>query len=253
MNLTNRQADIVFRIMRELTHELGSKQLRMRVGKMLVDLLDARYLGSYIWDDEKSAFGERVAIDMSDDNLSSYEQYYQYRDPITPVLQRRHRATCVSEILPHRQLVRTEFFNDFLAKDGLHYGINYHARYLGRHVGDLRIWRDCNGQDFGEQEIRILNAIGPAFAMSMWAALKRERGRESRFELLAALDRVAAETSLTNREREVCAEALLGLSDQEISAKYGVSYSTVRTHMNNSFGKLRIRSRSEIAQRVLSG
>ena len=49
------------------------------------------YYASYVWDESRSVFGGRVALNMSDRNLSSYEAYYQYHDPITPKLQ-QHRS-----------------------------------------------------------------------------------------------------------------------------------------------------------------
>ena len=76
---------------------------------------------------------------MSDDNLSAYEAYYQFRDPITPALQRGRRTTSVNEVISRPALERSEFFNDFLARDGLYYGINYHARAGTVNVGDLSV------------------------------------------------------------------------------------------------------------------
>ena len=82
-----------------------------------------------------------VFLNMSPDNLARYEEYYQFRDPITPVLQKRRRATLVREVMPQDELEKTEFFNDFLIQDGLHHGINVYAYDGDLNIGDLRIWR----------------------------------------------------------------------------------------------------------------
>ncbi len=251
MNLTVKQTDTVFRIMRELSAGHDSEHLRRHVGALMLDLFDADYFASYVWNEKTGLFGDRVSLNMTDANLSSYETYYQYRDPITPVLQRRRKATCVSEILPRRQFLRTEFFNDFLARDGLHYGMNYYAYAAGNNIGDLRIWRGRNREDFSLRDAELLDAIGPAFTNAMRRALKRERPEDPGLNLLSALDGAAADVALTPRETEICAGVLAGRSDKEIAATCGISFTTVRTHLRNIYGKFGISSRAQLLRRVV--
>lgn len=250
MNLTVKQTDIVFRIMRELSGDQDSGRLRRRVGSLLLDLLDARYFASYVWSDEVGEFTDRVSLNMSDENLNSYEGYFQYRDPITPVLQRRRKATCVSEILPRRRFVRTEFFNDFLSRDGLHFGMNYYAYASGRNIGDLRIWRGSDQEDFSRREIAILDAIGPAFTNAMRTALMREGRNNPELNLLAAMDRAAEQAILTKREKEICAAILAGHSDKQIAENCGISFTTVRTHIKHVYEKFGISGRSQLIKRI---
>ena len=42
-------------------------------------------------------------------------------------LQKRREPTRVSQVMPHAELVKTEFFNDFLARDGLHSALTLHS------------------------------------------------------------------------------------------------------------------------------
>jgi len=78
---------------------------------------------------------------MDPKNLANYDAYFQHRDPITFKLQARREATLVTQVMPQRELMRTEFFNDFLARDGLHWGVNAYS-FVGNHnIGDVRIWR----------------------------------------------------------------------------------------------------------------
>ena len=108
MNLTNREADIIFAIMRELSGEFSHDEVRTRVGKQLLDLLDADYFASYVWNDAQGKFVSGVQLNMSDSNLAQYDEYYQFHDPITHKLQRRHKATPVSEIMAHEKLKDTD-------------------------------------------------------------------------------------------------------------------------------------------------
>ena len=93
----------------------------------MLDLLKADHFASYVWDDGAQEFVSCVQINMTDNNLRRYESCFQFHDPITPTLQKRKKATAVSEVMRHDRLVKTEFFNDFLKQDGLCYGMNYFA------------------------------------------------------------------------------------------------------------------------------
>ncbi|CAM2149990.1 helix-turn-helix transcriptional regulator [Paraburkholderia tropica] len=53
---------------------------------------------------------------------------------------------------------------------------------------------------------------------------------------------------LTRREREVVELAADGLLDKEIAQRLGISYTTVRTHLDRSFHKLGISNRSKLAR-----
>ena len=113
MNLTDEEAELIFSIMRDLSGEFDHAEVRRRVGQKMLDLLKADYFASYVWDDDTKTFVSCVQINMTDDNLRHYENYFQFHDPITPTLQRRKKATPVSEVMRHERLVKTEFFNDF--------------------------------------------------------------------------------------------------------------------------------------------
>ena len=52
--------------------------------------------------------------------------------------------------------------------------------------------------------------------------------------------------ALTEREQEVTALACLGYRNYEIAATLGISYETVKTHLQNIFTKFDIRSRKEL-------
>ena len=249
MNLTSSESEIVFRIMGELSAGHSSHDLRVSLCPLLRDLLKADYLASYVWCQDDGKFGGRVALNMSDDNLSSYEAYYQFRDPITPALQRRRRTTSVNDVISRRALERSEFFNDFLARDGLYYGINYYAYAGGMNIGDLRIWRGRGKEDFSRREIEIVDAIGPAFTNAMRRALAREGGGGSGASPGGPVERIARETKLTAREKEIALSATFGRTDMEIAQALGISVTTVRTHLKHIFAKLGVSNRTRLAAR----
>ena len=250
VNLTSKEANTVFQIMSEFSFGHGSRELRERTGPLLLDLFDAQYFASYVWSEPDSIFGDRVSLSMSDENLCAYEAYYQFCDPITPTLQRRRRATAVAEVISRPRLENTEFFNDFLARDGLHYGINYYAYSGSLNIGDLRIWRARHREEFSRRDIRLLDAIGPAFTNSMRLALARDGHDQGTLTLIAAAECVQVHTRLTKREKEVALAMLLGRSDKQIAEQCGIAHTTVRTHLKHIFEKLEISGRNQLFRRL---
>ncbi|MGQ2997520.1 helix-turn-helix transcriptional regulator [Variovorax sp.] len=219
--------------------EGGEREIRERLGHALLGLLRADQFASFVWDAERGGFGSRVAINMAPANLDTYAQWHQHHDPITFVLQSRRRATRVTEVMPQRELMRTPFFNDFLARDGLHWGLNLHAFDGERALGDLRIWRRKERGDFGARETLMLDLIEPAFAGALRRAQQRTGGAGS-----AAASPWA---SLSARERQVARAVREGLTDKDIARRMAVGVPTVRTYLRRIFDKLGIERRSALA------
>jgi DNA-binding NarL/FixJ family response regulator len=61
----------------------------------------------------------------------------------------------------------------------------------------------------------------------------------------AAASRQPYPDGLTQREVDVLAQIASGLSNQEIAARLFISEATVKTHINNIFGKARLRDRGQ--------
>jgi DNA-binding CsgD family transcriptional regulator len=242
VDLTHREADLVFSIMRELTGEFAHEEVRKRVGQWLLELLGADYFASYVWDEDSRSFKSGVNINMTQQNLERYEQYYQYHDPITPTLQRRRRATPVSAIMAHGRLKQTEFFNDFLYRDGLYYGINYFAYDRGENIGDVRIWRSRRKEDFGSRDAALINAIAPSFVNALVRANRLARSAPSpRFA------QRAADWGLTSREAEIADMLVVGLTDEDICASLHISKPTLRSHIGAVFRKVGAQRRSQLS------
>ena len=147
------------------------REIRIRVGELMLDLLGAQHYASYVWDDTQQCFDRGVQLNMDPANLAQYQRHYQYHDPITLKIQQHRRAVRVTDVLPQSQLRRTEFFNDFLARDGLYWGVNLYAWQADRNIGDMRIWRDRKRENFTRDDLEILDLVRPALV----AALHRSR------------------------------------------------------------------------------
>lgn len=253
MNLNHREADIVFKLMHEMCSDLDERRLRIRVGELLTELLDAQYMASYIWDDDLKQFTGRVSLNMSGDNLSRYEEYFQFKDPITPVLQRRRSATSVSQVISRDRFEKTEFFNDFLTPDGLHYGVNFFAYAGGHNIGDMRIWRGSGKQDFSRRDIELLNLVGVSLTRALLGARRGKRSNVSGIDICSRVEQIGDEIDLTRRQREVCAEIMRGSTDKQITEHLSISLPTVRSHLRVLFDKFEISSRTQLSNRLSQG
>jgi DNA-binding CsgD family transcriptional regulator len=118
------------------------------------------------------------------------------------------------------------------------------------------------------ERARTLAALGTAQRLTQQRRAARETLEEamSRFETLGArlwaerardeLARIsgrrAASDELTDSERRIAALAAEGLSNKEIASTQFVSVSTVEAHLHHAFLKLGVRSRTQLARRLLT-
>jgi DNA-binding CsgD family transcriptional regulator len=242
MILSNTERDALGRIFGLLADDLGEREIRARIGAALLDLLHADHFASFVWNAGTARFDGGLWINMDAANLARYDAWFQYRDPITFQLQARRHATAVSEVMPHRELARTEFFNDFLARDGLHWGINLHAFDGERALGDLRVWRGQHRRDFEPHDKALLDLIEPAFI----AALRRCRGSAAVADHTTAA--AAPQAHLSARELEVARGVCRGLTDKQIARALGIGVASVRTYLQRVFDKTGVQRRAGLAR-----
>ena len=242
MYLSGRQTELLARLMATLAEPYGEREIRSRVGALMLELLGAQHYASYVWDAGRGSFGNGVHLQMDPANLLQYERYYQFHDPITLQLQQHRRAVRVTDVLAQERLACTEFFNDFLARDGLHWGVNLYAWSGDRNIGDMRIWRSRERENFSDDDLALLDLVRPAFV----AALRRSQGDMPTM----AASAVSPPSALSERQREVAELAACGLHDKEIARRLGISVTTVRTHLDHAFRKLGVSNRMLLVQRL---
>ena len=226
-----------------LDADVASAALRSDLAAPLMQLLRADFFASYVRDPDGAGYGHRVSVNMGDANLARYETYFQFNDPLTPRMAAQGRAAIVDRVLDRRTLEHSEFYNDFLAVDGLHHGINYFAYRDGRHLGDLRLWRARSGPPFDDDDLVLLDLVATAFR----ARLSLEHARTE-----TVLPQRLAEP-LTARERQIAVAVADGATDRELCARFHLSYGTVRTHLSHIFENWGIDSRLGIVAAARQG
>lgn len=236
--------------MRQLAAAEDADSLRAALALPMLDLLQADTYVSFTWNTDAQRFDRVKALNMSLDNLRTWDEYYRFIDPLTfPMMERRH-PTLATQILCQHELSRTEFFNDFLARDHMHWGVNVYVFANGECTGDMRIWRRRERGNFDANEIDALRLVEPAFAAALarlqWEAdpASSPQARESVAELLQR------KSALSEREAQTASLVLSGCPDKLIAKELGVGLPTVRFHIANAFRKVRAENRTQLAARV---
>lgn len=239
MYISAEKLNILATIFRNLAIISDQQQIRNSIGEDLLRLLDADYYASYVWDSNLNRFTGREFINMSSDNLHKYEEYYQFCDPITHKLHSLQKTSNVSAVIDRSTLESSEFFNDFLLRDGLCWGINSFAVAEGQSLGDLRIWRSKHRHDFEPCDVALVDLVRPAFT----AALRRCKSTAQPPRLVNAQGNAI---HLTRRELEIASRVSEGLHDKEIARLLGISLPTLRTHISHIFEKFDAKDRLDL-------
>jgi DNA-binding CsgD family transcriptional regulator len=239
MNLSAIQTRQLSAVMQVLTEPSPcSDSLRQRLVEPMAQLLNADYVASLVWDADSARYGRGVCSRADAGHLRAYESQYQFSDPIAPRLHLRRYPTRVTQVMPQKELVASEFFDRFLRPGAMYWGVNLYAHDGQRDVGDLRIWRHRAKDNFDDNELAVLRLLYPslvnAFAhanQGVAAAAPNATSRPMQLQKLAALH------GLSPREAQVVQLVARGCADKEIAAKAGVAYTTVRTYLTQALRK----------------
>ncbi len=230
-DLTFEETSLFADIVSRLTSP-GSVEIRETIFPDILRLMRSEVLASFIWNPKSNSYNDPFVINQSHDNIKAYRSWYQYRDPMTRQLRSLWRPAYVDEVICRSDLRKTEFFNDFLMKDGLDHGINLFLKAGGRELADLRIWRTKRQPDFADREIGLLKVLSPL--------LKRALSASPDITL----------SVLTERERDVALLVSRGCSDKDIGRVLNIGFATVRTHLSRCLEKIGCSNRAELAAYV---
>lgn len=242
MYLSAKQTRLLGQIMQILAEPHEEQEIREVVGDLVMQMLNAQFYASFVWQADSLQFSKALQINMDPENLRSYERYYQFHDPITPLMQRYQVAVRATDVLPLESLKQTEFFNDFLNRDGLYWGVNLYAWHQGQNLGDMRIWRDRRRENFSDDELRLLDMLQPAFVTALARAQSKSHAATQQLNMLSE--------RLTTREQDIARLVMLGRSDKEIARELQIASTTVRTHLENAFRKVGANNRASLIHKL---
>ena len=236
--------------MRLLAESNDGDALREALALPMLKLLAADHYVSMVWNADAGRFERVTAINISADSLRRWDDYYRFIDPLTFPMMERRRPTTATQILPQLRLARTEFFNDFLRPEQMHWGINVYFFDRQAAVGDLRVWRKRERGNFEASEVELMRMVEPAITAAL-GRLHWERHAAPPCDFTERAEELLQRTArLSQREAEVAWLVACGCPDKQIAKRLEVGYPTVRFHLANAFRKLQADNRAALASRV---
>ena len=250
MHLNTTQTRALGDVMRLLAEARDGDALREALALPMLELLAADQYVSMVWNADSGRFERVTAVNMSPDSLRHWDSYYRFIDPLTFPMMERRRPTVATQILRQPELAKTEFFNDFLRPEQMHWGINVYFFERQVAVGDFRIWRKHERGNFEANDVELMRMVEPAISAAL-GRLHWERNDAPAFQTTERAEDLLQRTArLSQREAEVAWLVACGCPDKQIAKRLEVGYPTVRFHLANAFRKLQADNRAALASRV---
>jgi DNA-binding CsgD family transcriptional regulator len=250
MHLSTTQTRALGDVMRLLAEATDGDALREALALPMLELLSSDQYVSMVWNAGAGRFERFTAVNMSADSLRHWDDYYRFIDPLTFAMMERRRPTVATQVLRQPELARTEFFNDFLRPEQMHWGMNVYFFERDAAVGDFRIWRKRERGNFEANEVELMRMVEPAIAAAL-GRLYWERTSAPSCEFTERAEDLLQRTArLSQREAEVAWLVACGCPDKQIARRLEVGYPTVRFHLANAFRKLQADNRAALASRV---
>lgn len=250
MHLSSNQSRALGEVIRLLGDATDGDRLREALALPMLNLLGADQYVSMVWNTSSERFERFTALNLSTASLRDWDTYYRFVDPLTfPMMERRH-PTVATQILAQSTLARTEFFNDFLQRERMHWGVNVYFYENGACVGDMRIWRRATRGNFEASELELLRMIEPAIAAALWRVHWEHTQAPCTPVIEAAEELLQRHAKLSQREAQIAWLVACGCPDKQIARRLATSYPTVRFHLTNTFRKLAADNRTALASRV---
>jgi DNA-binding NarL/FixJ family response regulator len=144
----------------------------------------------------------------------------------------------VTQVMPQRQLMQTEFFERFLGPGDMYWGVNLYAHDGRRDLGDLRIWRARAKHNYDDNELALLRLLYPSLVNAL-ARADQNTPANPDLPVTAAPwhQQLMARHGLSPREAQVAERVAQGLSDKVVAQQLGVAYTTVRTYLAQALQK----------------
>jgi len=152
-----------------------------------------------------------------------------------------------TDIMDDERREKTDFFRKFLLPADIPYGCGIIVRHKGRVFAVFNLFRNKELGDFTDKDIEILNIL-KNHVENMLVALTSLDQRQQFVE--QCCDEARECYGLTERESEVLRLLTEGLSNSEICERMTVSISTVKKHIYHLFGKMQVKSRTQLIHQL---
>jgi DNA-binding CsgD family transcriptional regulator len=179
-----------------------------------------------------------------DHMVRQYADTYWALDPMHPSRHEETGTLVLSNLMmmSDADWHQSDIFHGFYAPNGYAHNCDVFLRQKGRIVAVLSLVRKLEGPAFTPEEVAILGQIQPFVEYSLGAihVSSRVHTRTS----------LAAGFRLTARELDVVEIAMTGVSNKVLCKHLNISLPTLRTHMQNIYAKVGVRSNAELIAKL---
>jgi DNA-binding CsgD family transcriptional regulator len=240
-SLAERDVDGVLSVLGLAASMDGSEPFELPVIERLVELIPADDAGYWEYGDDGDAFF--VSVCPCDPQAWEYWREAKvngFLDDWWPLHDDRLRplgtATFFSDVVTQREKRRHPWYAEIMRPGGMEHECKVLLPAPAGVTRGFYFCRDRGNRDFDGRDRAVLNALRP----HLEAVRRRwERRRPSG-------------NGLTAREREVVVLLRDGLTNQEIAERLVITSGTVRSHLENIFGKLGVHTRTAAVARAFS-
>lgn len=146
-----------------------------------------------------------------------------------------------TDFLSEEALENTEYYKEMFVPYDLHFGAQIVCAHEGVCLGLLTLFRSKDLPNFSDKEIFFLDSLKDHLSVRLYEA--HTAGTCAGGTPISWFEDTY---SLTHREREILELLFEGLENEKIAEKLCISENTLRRHIYNLYGKLRIQHRWQL-------
>jgi DNA-binding CsgD family transcriptional regulator len=179
--LLPRDYDTILHIVKSANVDLELNNLRRRVLEELQKTFHANILTFFLADTRKR-LSHPVLRDGDPTICQKYLDYYHQFDPMSPN-RNPNIGKCVlrySDVTQYSKFIRTEYYNDFLAPQPIHFGMFLYLQSPSKLLGRISIFRPRRYTNFSGRDVMIAKLVAPHVSFTLENAEMYERMKEER-------------------------------------------------------------------------
>jgi len=179
--LLSQDYNTILHIARVAQADLEPSILRKRVLEELQKVFQANILTFFLIE-SKGRLSSPVLKDGDPGICQKYLDYYYQFDPMSPWkgVEVARRVLRYSDITPYSQFIRTEYYNDFLAPQPIHFGMFLYLSSPTELLGRISVFRPKRCEDFTEREVSLAKLFIPYLSFALENAKLYKKVKEER-------------------------------------------------------------------------
>jgi DNA-binding CsgD family transcriptional regulator len=146
-------------------------ELRCEVLRLLEDIFKTGSSNFFIaiGSNQRIDFERVISRSIEERFLTQFRQYYYRIDPFLKVSDSRQGSTVLTteQVIPYQDLIRGEYYNDFLRHQSIHHQMTFWLRRRDRLLGIVALFRPRNAHAFSSVDIAKACLMAPYLAEAL--------------------------------------------------------------------------------------